>query len=195
MPVTIMFQPYNDIPPNCATCISGGVLQVTAPPAFEFVSPGQSGECAMVHLFETGMMSNTFGAYDLLCEVDGTRRLLLHMTSGDRHIESGKLYTLIVLVHNPEGRASAADWEIDSYVDNTRTSDKALDESVVGGYPINPVLNTWVVRNAQGEKNGMTTVRDVDFTMNFPDPLQDGDVLQVWGPRGFNLLGNPELQQ
>jgi hypothetical protein len=189
-PVTITFKPFNEIPRKCSTCASGGLLRVSAPAGFIFVS--QNNECRVTFM-ETGGTSS-FGYRDIRCEVDNNTKLLLHVT-GDKSIAAGKEYTLIAKVYNPAGTIAASNWILESFKQKTAEPSSALDESHIPGFSINSVLNTWNVRNKNDVFNGKTQVQDVLFTMQFPDALKDGDVLQVEGPKGFNLGGGSEQKQ
>merc|ERR1719503_165785 len=98
------------------------------------------------------------------------------MLSADWNIQRGTLYNFVTVVYNPpERRAEREIWRMSSYVDATRTTDKALDESQIPGFPIHLHTRKWEVSKQGGLRNGRDSVSDVDFQMTLPDPLQDGD--------------------
>jgi hypothetical protein len=69
-----------------------------------------------------------------------------------------------------------------------------LDEAVVPGYAVNNVLIQFSVSNNGKFFDGGAAVPDMDFVMEFPDPLKDGDMIQIVGPRNFNVQGNFETK-
>ncbi|CAE8635602.1 unnamed protein product, partial [Polarella glacialis] len=202
IPVTFTFAPFNTIPPKPPGDTKGGLLLLTAPVGFEFVTISSrmlsaagrvlltSSECAMDLMKSDG--SIVFGPSDFICEVQNKQRLLVILT-GAKDIRSGDKYTIVVQVNNPAGVSFAGQWGMDSFSTYTAETDTALDESKVMGYPVNNVLNSFYVANTDRILNGNTKINDVDILIQLPDPLKDGDDLLIVGPKGFNLIGNPEL--
>jgi hypothetical protein len=197
-PTEIKFRPFNTVPYKCPSCATGGILRITSPNRYEFVQ--NNGECTAM-LFETNAGSeNGFPSTSLRCQVSPTLRtkLFLEIIGGDKMVEGGRDYTMIVQVYNPSVTDEAEHWALDSFDSkasaNINNDQIALDESALEGSPINNVLNIWTVNNKYKRYNGKTKVNDVEITMQFPDALKDEDEIFVYGPLNFDLEGNPELK-
>eukprot|EP00930_Biecheleria_cincta_P092359 TRINITY_DN8222_c0_g5_i2.p1 TRINITY_DN8222_c0_g5~~TRINITY_DN8222_c0_g5_i2.p1 ORF type:complete len:3174 (-),score=522.91 TRINITY_DN8222_c0_g5_i2:21-9542(-) len=189
VPVKFGFTPFNTIPKKPPGDPRGGLLMLTAPVGFEFVQT--NAECEVVLYLSDGSL--TFTRDEYICQVENKVRLLLYMAAETREILGLYSYSLIVYLFHPPSSSVAAEWRMDSFSKWTAQTDSALDESRVLGYNINNVLNIFRVLNTFNILNGNTDVSDVDILLNFPDPLKDGDEVRVFGPKGFNLIGNPQL--
>jgi len=189
-PITITFRPFNKVPFKCTACQFGGLLRLSAPTGFEFVE--NNGDCHEPQLMETGGTME-FTPADMSCQVEHKTKLLLELI-GDKSVEAGRDYTLIVNAYNPTSTALADYWALHSFMEKSAMPHQALDEhTTILGQDINNVLNTWTVINKNNLRNGKAKVNDVEFTLQFPDPLKDGDEIIIKGPKGFDLEGNPEL--
>eukprot|EP00931_Biecheleriopsis_adriatica_P114614 TRINITY_DN90538_c0_g1_i1.p1 TRINITY_DN90538_c0_g1~~TRINITY_DN90538_c0_g1_i1.p1 ORF type:complete len:3212 (+),score=723.49 TRINITY_DN90538_c0_g1_i1:26-9637(+) len=190
IPVTFQFTPFNRIPWKPPGEVDkGGLLRLIAPVGFEFVH--SNSECEVNLMLTDG--SIVFDKSDYICQVENKVRLLLWMAA-EKDIRDGFAYSLTVFVYHPPSSSIASFWEMDSFSQWTAEPDTALDESTVLGYKINNVLNIFEVKNTNNIPNGNTKINDIDILLQFPDPLKDGDDILITGPKGFNLIGNPELQ-
>jgi len=184
IPVTIHFRPFNRIP-------SGGFMRLEAPAGFELVQ--ESGACYQPILMDKGGLS-VFTTVDFSCEVKGDTKLLVQLI-GNKPIEAGRDYTLILHVYNPTSPTSAGHWRLESLGATGVSSqgEAALDEASIPGHAINNIVNAWTVSNKFNLTNGKTKLNDVEFSMQFPEELKNGDEILVQGPQGFNLQGNPDI--
>jgi hypothetical protein len=214
-PVAINFQPFKTVPPKCAGCSTGGMLQVTAQPGFEFVvvGPGPN-ECkATLYVMAIGILKSSFPESTLKCTIikassTGGRRLSLGTGNGDRlqleiiggetGVEGGTVYTLIVDVYNPgvgvETLGPPQDWYFNTFDLKPTAFHQllGLDEIMIPGPAINNVLSNWTVVNAYNRLNGMARVQLVEMTMAFPDQLEFNDRILINSPINFDIRGNPE---
>lgn len=182
-PVLFRFQPFNTIPGRPASLSKGGFIRITAPAGFEFVS--ENGECT-IDLTELTTGGIEYLASDLLCEVTTPRTAQLYLQTLAKPIDSGKMYEMIMRVYNPSTTGVAQEWTFDSFADEAGTE---LDESSISDYPINNVLNIFSVINTQNVNIGVAKVPDIDFKLEFPDPLQDGQMVIITAPLGFEIRG------
>ncbi|CAE7825321.1 unnamed protein product [Symbiodinium sp. CCMP2456] len=187
-PVTIEFMPFNTVPPKPPNEQFGGMLRLTVPVGYEIQHSNSQCE---VELFVTDG-SVVFEDSDYSCRVENTVKQLLYM-AGAKDIRGGYPYTLITWTFNPPTAAVAETWRIDTFQTWTAEPDTALDETEFLGYNVNNQLNIFQVTNSLNVFNGNTKVNDIDILLNFPDPMKDDDEILIVGPRGFNLIGNPEL--
>ncbi|CAE7298783.1 unnamed protein product [Symbiodinium sp. KB8] len=187
-PVTIEFMPYNTVPPKPPNEQFGGMLRLTVPVGYEIQHSNSQCE---VELFVTDG-SVVFEDSDYSCRVENTVKQLLYM-AGAKDIRGSYPYTLIVWTFNPPTAAVAETWRIDTFHTWTAEPDTALDETEFLGYNVNNQLNIFQVTNSLNVFNGNTKVNDIDILLNFPDPMKDDDEILIVGPRGFNLIGNPQL--
>ncbi|CAJ1376466.1 unnamed protein product [Effrenium voratum] len=187
-PVTIVFTPYNSVPAKPPNEDFGGMMRLTVPVGYEIRHNNLACE---VELFVSDG-SVIFESADYSCMVENTVKQLLYM-AGEKDVRGSYSYTLIVWVFNPPTSTLADTWRIDTFHRFSAEPDTALDETEFLGYNVNNQLNIFQVANTNQVLNGNTKVNDIDILMQFPDPLKDGDVVMVTGPRGFNLIGNPEL--
>lgn len=193
-PVQINFRPYNRIsfrPPGGTT---GGLIVLRAPAGFEFVE--QNDQCT-VELKEAGD-GQVFSHSDFLCSVDAGKRVMNVENISPEKVINGNyatMYQMIVYVYNPSSAQQSAEWQMSTFSKNTMEPETRLDESIVLGYEINNVLNAFIVSNMLGVYNGKATVDDVDFWLNFPDPIKDGDQISITSPIGFDISGNPDILQ
>jgi hypothetical protein len=190
-PVTIVFTPYKSVP------APGGLLVVESPDGagFEFVATNE--EC-QVEIYGTGRTDEAplFGSNDLHCRVPSADRLELEFMGSvglygtePASIAPSQSYTMIVRVYNPPSPTNPQMWYLYTFSAPTAELSTALDESVLMGFPINPVLGRFQVINMGNQNNGKTKVNDVEFRMQFPDPFINGDEVVILGPLGFDLKG------
>lgn len=185
--VSINFVPYNSIPARALGQATGGMLRVVAPPGFNFFGTGGALSACTVNLFPVGGAPFLPAQYQ--CLVDAGQAINVAMTS-DLSIQGGTLYTLIASVFNPVMVQEAGTWLINSYRSVSATDQTVLDISNAPGYPIYNVLNFFSVINVANVLNGLTLVPTINITLRFPDYLKDLDVIEIYGPQGFNLIGN-----
>eukprot|EP00930_Biecheleria_cincta_P092360 TRINITY_DN8222_c0_g6_i1.p1 TRINITY_DN8222_c0_g6~~TRINITY_DN8222_c0_g6_i1.p1 ORF type:complete len:3282 (-),score=484.47 TRINITY_DN8222_c0_g6_i1:314-10159(-) len=189
VPVRFTFTPFSRVPFKVGTEKYGGVLIITAPAGFEFLQTNDV--CRAILYLSDGSL--TFQENEYACRVESKIRLLLYM-AGDRNaLEGGKSYSLITFMYHPRASTVAGEWRMDSFLAWQAQPDTALDESTMMGYGINNIMNRFQVINTYQIPNGNTKLDDIDILLQFPDPLKDTDMVQVYGPKGFNLIGTPEL--
>jgi len=193
-PVTIMFRPYKTVPSKPSNEDRGGVIRVEAPAGFKFVHTNR--ECE-IDLRVTGA-SQAILRRDYLCEVDASETNMNIYMMGNTEIRgedtgNGNEYQLIVYVNNPTVPQPASDWILNTFSKENREPAYSLDETTIPGFPIRNDLWRFLVTNNDQEFNGNQKVNDVEIVMNFRDNIKDGDDIILYAPRGFDIVGNPEL--
>lgn len=195
--VRIYFQPSKTVTfrgsTNTASGASGGLIIVAAPVGFEFLQDDDS-KCKVL-LYEQGTGTAerfaTFADSDLDCTVDNKNKIIVEII-GDMPVQGDKLYNLIVSVYNPKTTQSPQEWRMNSFSGRPADPTTELDVSSKLGFEINNVLSDFTVKNVYDTRKGNSKVAEVLFTLQFPDPIWDGDLLDMFAPRGFELPFNPD---
>eukprot|EP00929_Paragymnodinium_shiwhaense_P118233 TRINITY_DN9016_c0_g1_i1.p1 TRINITY_DN9016_c0_g1~~TRINITY_DN9016_c0_g1_i1.p1 ORF type:complete len:3331 (-),score=769.45 TRINITY_DN9016_c0_g1_i1:152-10144(-) len=197
--VDLTFIPYNSVPKKERGYESGGLMIVLAPDGFVFLHDENDANKCQVDLLEESTDAGGTGSWtpfeptDIECQVDVLSKMLLHVVG--KQIIGGKKYKLITYVYNPISPVPVQPWFMRTYKDMKADTNGELDVSSADGFSIDPVLQTYTVTNVQGIRDGKAKVPDVEMTLQFPDPLWDGDIIRIWSPKGFNIMGDPETQE
>eukprot|EP00930_Biecheleria_cincta_P034639 TRINITY_DN23911_c0_g1_i1.p1 TRINITY_DN23911_c0_g1~~TRINITY_DN23911_c0_g1_i1.p1 ORF type:complete len:3207 (+),score=370.81 TRINITY_DN23911_c0_g1_i1:517-9621(+) len=212
-PIEFRFSPYNTVPAKPGNAPMGGVLRMHAPPGFKFVAlpptttpppPASqgvrrlSGLGALLNLPRCSVQLSRIGGggdfteTDHLCLVDKNGTMISIYMAGAKYIEGLRSYTAIVMVTNPNSTGAASGWRLESFAQWDAHPDQALDDSTVVGYDVNDVLEEFHVTNTNSIFNGKAKINDIDIVMRFPDELNNTDLINITGPKGYNLIGNPE---
>jgi hypothetical protein len=195
-PVTIVFTPYKSVP------APGGLLRIVSPAGLGYEFVATNGAC-QVEIYATGRTDEIplFGPDDLQCRVPNAYRLELELTGTEGFYGTepdsaapSQSYTLIVRVYNPPSPMDPQLWHMYTFTSPNADGSAALDESVLMGFPTNPVLNVFTVTNMDNQRNGKTKVNDVEFHVQFPNPLINGDEVVIASPLGFNLLAEQSAE-
>jgi hypothetical protein len=204
-PVMIIFTPFNTLAfkptqPQGAAPVSGGILRLIAPVGFEFVTEGtdvtnSEYQCKPPQLsLEDGSMI-FYAKTEIRCAIAiNKREITLENIAYARSklIEGGKEYRLIVFVNNPiQTHPTPLDWEMDTYSHRDALPEHGLDNSIVSGFVVYNVLNTFAVTNVNTIFEGKASVDVINVLLQFPDPIKDGDSVIMTTPLGFDIAGNP----
>ncbi|KAF4663929.1 protein arginine methyltransferase 10 [Perkinsus olseni] len=200
-PLSIKFIPHQTVDPLNSRA-TGASFVVEAPTGFQFAH--ESGTCE-AHVIELPYYDDR-GEYnsgfqwsenDFLClvpDLAALDTLVLRLGSALKMV-SEREYLIVIEVYNPTSVTPAGEmpgqWKLQTYLAEPISPTLALDENIVEGFVVNPVLNTWeyVNEDEQGHNqiNGNSIVRNLHLTMQFPDRLFDGDTVEVRAPEGFPL--------
>ncbi|KAF4662280.1 protein arginine methyltransferase 10 [Perkinsus chesapeaki] len=212
-PISIKFIPHQTVDPTDSRG-TGGSFIVEAPTGFQFAH--DSGTC-QAHVTELPyyndrgeyVAGSQWSENDYLCVVPDLQALdtLVTLGRGGAKLElfyqiirlgsalmmvSEREYLIVVKVYNPTSSGQAPDqWKLQTYLAESATPSLALDENIVEGFLINAVLNIWEFTNldehGHPQVNGLSAVENLELTMQFPNRLFNGDVVEIQAPEGFPL--------
>ncbi|CAE8618017.1 unnamed protein product [Polarella glacialis] len=169
-----------------------GSVSVTAPIGFSF-QKAEFGACIDSVLEIKGRpvwnYEDVFTSAQVNCLVSGpTDNILTMVLLAKKYLKMGTVYRIRAKLKNPLEPMDVMPWSLDSYKKYLADGRKIrMDSMSLPGIRILPKSTKFIVENDSREYMGMARVRQVNVTVQFKDPIFNGDSIRILAPTRFNL--------